>query len=152
MKYLYDKVLQDDKFIPLDDATEETETGILVELIHGKSEEALKEFLLAFIRRTQDPPLVQSMAKLIQLLVGDAPISSVVPFMYHHHHLDICSSVIKSDTEHNNLQKMIQYGIKLHITLQIAITNGFGITCAKFYQYLLDQVVKVHAHDRCEPK
>ena len=71
-----------------------------------KSEEALKEFLLVFLRRTQDPPLVQSMAKLIQLLVGDAPISSVVPFMYHHHLLDICSSVINGGTEYNNLQKM----------------------------------------------
>ena len=45
LKYLCDKVLQDDKFIPLDDATEQTETGILLELIHGESEEALKEFL-----------------------------------------------------------------------------------------------------------
>lgn len=107
---------------------------------------------MAFIRRIQDPPLVQSMAKSIQLLAGDAPIPSVVPFMYHHHLLDICSSVINGDTEHNNLQKMKQYGFQLDNTLQIAITNGFGITCAKFYQYLVDQVAKVHAHDRYEPK
>ena len=92
------------------------------------------------------------MAKLIQLLVVDAPISSVVPFIHHQHLLDICSSVINGGTEDNNFQKMKQYGFQLHNTLQIAITNGFGITCAKFYQYLVDQVVKVHAHDRCEPK
>ena len=66
------------------------ETRILVEL-HAKSEKALEEFLLAFIRRTQDLPLVQFMAKLIQLLVGDAPISSVVPLMNHQHLLDIFS-------------------------------------------------------------
>ena len=104
LKYIYDKVLQDDKFIPLEDVTEETETGILV----------------------------QSMAKLIQLLVGDAPISSVVPFMYHHHLLDICSPVINGGTEHKNLQKMKQYGFQLHNTLQIAITNAFELHVQSF--------------------
>lgn len=44
LKYLCDKVLQDDKFIPLDDATEETETGILVKLVHRKVRKLLKSF------------------------------------------------------------------------------------------------------------
>ena len=45
--------------MPLEDATIETETGILVKLLHAKSEEALEEFLLAFFCT-----LVQYMAKI----------------------------------------------------------------------------------------
>ena len=46
----------------------------------------------------------------------------------------------------NKLEKRKQYGFQLYCTLKIAITQGFGIN-----QYLVDQVVKVHANDRCGP-
>ena len=152
LKYLCRKVLQEDNLTQLDEVTEETETRILVDVIKAKKQKSLEDFLLTLIWRTQEADLIQSMAKLTLLLVGDAPISSVTPFRYHKHLLDICSCVINGDLTNNNLQQMKQYGLHLYDTLTVSIAHGFGIQCAKFYQYLVDEVVKVHAKDRNEPQ
>ena len=90
------------------------------------------------------------MAKLLQLLVRDAPISSVIPFNYHKHLMKICMSVKNGNTVQSDFRKMEEYGIHLADTLKKSISHGFGNICANFYLYLLDQVVKVHTLDRTE--
>ena len=36
--------------------------------------------------------------------------------------------------------------------LQISIRHGFGVTCARFLEYLVDKVQRVHSNDRIEPQ
>ena len=73
MKYQCQKVLLEDNFTPLDLAAEAEHTRILIEIIKSKKDKVQEEFLLAFIWRTQNASLIQSLGRLLQLLVGDAP-------------------------------------------------------------------------------
>ena len=88
LKYLCQKILQQNSFT-LDPQEEEAETTRLILNIQNRKGSALDEFLITFIRRPHDPSVIQSMAKLLELLVGDAPISATVPFRYHKHLLEL---------------------------------------------------------------
>ena len=108
--------------------------------IEGRKGNALEEFLLTFIRKTHDSSVIQSIAKLLKILVGDEPILAVVPFRYHKHLVESCSAIKNGSEVKSNLQTMKEYGTHLSNTLSISITHGFGATCANFLEYLVDKV------------
>ena len=54
LKYLCEKTLQQNNFIPLDAHEEEAETSKITVNIESRKKNALEEFLLILIRRTQD--------------------------------------------------------------------------------------------------
>ena len=77
----------------MEPATEHTATENLISVIESRNERPLEQFLIDFINRTEDPDVIQAMAKLLSLLVGDAALSSVVPFRYHQHLLQTCAAI-----------------------------------------------------------
>ena len=83
LRYICDKTLQKNGFELLGPHREEVEKENLISMIKSRGEKQLKDFLLAFINRNEDPPVIQAMAKLLSLLMGDVTMSSVIPFMYH---------------------------------------------------------------------
>ena len=151
LKYLCQKTLQQNSFT-LDPQEEEPETTRLILNIHNRKEGALEEFLITFIRRTQDPSVIQSMAKLLKLLVGDAPMPATVPFRYHKHLLETCSAVKNGRDVKNNLEIIKKYGVHLSNILKVSITHSFGVACARFLEYLVDKVQGIHSNDITEPQ
>ena len=151
LKYLCQKTLQQNSFT-LDPQEEETETTRLILNIQNRKESALEKFLITFIRRTQDPSVIQSMTKLLKHLVGDAPISATVPFRYHKFHLETCTAVKNGRDVKNNLEITKKYGVHLSNILKVSITHSFGVTFARFLEYLVDKVQGVHSNDITEPQ
>ena len=147
LKYLCQKTLQQNSFTP-DAQEEEAETTMLILNILNRKESALEEFLITFMRKTQDPSVIQSMAKLLKLLVGDVPISVTVPFRYHKYLLETCTG---RDVK-NNLEIIKKYGVHLSNILKVSIRHSFGVTCVSFLEYLIDKVQGVHSNDRTEPQ
>ena len=90
LKYLCEKTLQKTSLSPLEPATEHIAMENLTSVIESRNERPLEQFLIAFINRTEDPDIIEAMAKLLSLLVGDAALTSVVPFRYHQHVLQTC--------------------------------------------------------------
>ena len=115
-------------------------TEILISVIRQRNKKPLEEFLLAFFQRTHNPSLTQEMAKLLLLLAGDAPISSVVPVRYHPHLLQTCTAVRNGEQVKQQLQDMKNYGIDLSNVLAISIQHEDSEQCVNFYEYLVDEV------------
>ena len=68
----------------LDQMEEYGSTENLIQIVKSRRQKQLEDFILAFINRTEDPIVTQSVAHLLLLLVGDVSISTVVPFAYHY--------------------------------------------------------------------
>ena len=88
------------------------------------------------------------MARLILLLIGDAAMSSVLPFTYHKHILETCSAVRNNVNFHSKLQEMKEYGVELSETLHASTLYNFSKECVQFVEYLVYEVVNVHSNDR----
>ena len=92
LKNLCKKVLQSQEII-LSEEEEIRESQNLVSIILTRNEDPLSQFLLPFINRTVDPPVLQAMAKLLLLLASNCEISCIVPCRYHYHILQTCAAV-----------------------------------------------------------
>ena len=147
LKYICEKTLQKCKHI-LDFQREQMENENLISVITSRNQQPLDSFLLAFVNRTVDPSLVQTMAKLLLLLIGDAAMSSVLPFAYCKHILETCSAVRNNVNFHSKLQEMKEYGVELSETLHASTLYNFSKECVQFVEYLVDEVVNVHSNDR----
>ena len=145
LKYLCDKTLQKHGLQCMDPQAEQTATANLILLIQSRNQKQLEEFLLAFIRRTVDPPVIQVMAKVLSLLVGDAAVSSVVPFRYV---LETCAAIRNNANFDSRLEEMKEYGVKLSEVLLVSKLHNVSTKCVDFVEYLVDEVVKVHCNDR----
>ena len=139
--------MQEEGFKDLDPVPEQVETDRLLAFIVDKGIYDLHCFLFTFIHRTEDSTLIQSVARLLPMLVGDPPISAIVPFQFHNHFIETCHLVLDSKGVSTNLQQIKEYGTHLSNTLKISIDCGFGSTCANFYKYLLHEVTRVHSND-----
>ena len=148
LKYLCDKTLQKEHGTNLDVAEEQTALDNLLLDIQTRQHPALGNFLFAFIYRTEDPSVTQCMAKLLSLLIGDAAISSVVPFRYHQHLLQTCFKVRNHQDFRDHLNEMKEYGVELSDLLRTSNFHGFSTKCVEFLEYLIDQTVLVHSHDQ----
>ena len=71
--------------------------------------------------------MIQTMAKLLSLLVGDAAMSSVVPFRDHQHLLQTCAAIRNGNYVHNRLQEMREYGFELAHVLDVSMSNNFSV-------------------------
>ena len=106
LRYICDKTLQKNGFELLDPHREEVEKKNLISVIKSRGEKQLEDFLLAFINRSEDPPVIQAMDKLLSLFMGDAIMSSVVPFTYHQHLLETCAAIRLNSALYTKLQEM----------------------------------------------
>ena len=147
LKYLCGKVLQRNE-TQLDLAVEMRETENLISVITARREKTLEDFLMAFINRTQDAHVTQAMANLLLLLAGDAAISTVVPFRYHYHILQTCASLRNDLNVQQKLNDMKQYCVELCNILHICKEHNFVNQCVSFVEYLVDQAIGNHNHDR----
>ena len=120
----------------------------MISVITSRSQQPLDNLLLAFVNRTGDPSLVQAMAKLILLLIGDAAMSSVLAFTYHKHILETCSAVRNNVNFHSQLQEMNNFGVELSETLYASTLHNFSKEFVQFVEYLVDEVVDVHSNNR----
>ena len=100
LKHLCEKTLQKN-YTKMDQVMEEIEIENLKQVVKSRKEKPLEDFIMAFINRTQNPTVTQSMAHLLLLLAGDAAISSMVPFTYHYKILQTCV-VLRNDLETEN--------------------------------------------------
>ena len=135
----------------LDPHREEVEGENLISVIKSRDEKQLEDFLLAFINRSEDPHVIQAMAKLLSLLIGDATMSSVVPFTYHQHLLETCAAIRHNSAFHTKLQEMKEYGVELSEMLYISTLHNIGTLCLEFVEYVVDKIVNVHANDKDTP-
>ena len=149
LKYLCTKTLQRNEN-NLDLITEERKRENLLQVLNsrtGRTEEAMKDFMIAFINRTEDQSITHSMANLLLLLTGDAAISTVVPFTYHYHILQTCSAIRNEIGIEKKLQDMKEYGVELSNLLECSIRHGFTNKSIAFVEYLIDQAIIVHIRD-----
>ena len=146
LKYLCQKALQKNE-VHLDNVTEQRSTDNLKTVIKSQKQKRLEDFLLAFINRTEDAQVTQSIANLLLLLCGDATISSVVPFNYHKHILQTCAAIRNNEDVAKQLYDMEQYGIELSNALKICNLHGFRDKCVSFVEYLVDEVIHIHNKD-----
>lgn len=147
LKYLCEKTLQRNER-HLDIATEQRCTDSLLAVVKCRREKPLEDFIMAFVNRTEEAQVTQSMAHLLLLLSGDAPISSVVPFNYHHHILQTCAAIRSNVDIDKKLHDMKQYGVELSNVLKICKLHQFGDKCTSFVEYLVDQVIDTHYQDK----
>ena len=134
LKYLCQKMLQQNSFT-LDPQDEEAETARLILNIQNRKEIALEEFLITFIRRTHDPSVIKSMAKLLKLLVGDTPISETVPLDITNTFLKLTTAVKNGTDVKDNLEIIKKYGVHLSNILKASITHSFGVPCPGYLEY-----------------
>ena len=113
MRYICDKTLQKNGFELLDPHREEVEKEKSNISDKIKGEKQTEDFLLAFINRSEDPTIIQAMATLLSLFMGDATMSSVVPFTYHQHLLETCAAIRLNLAFYTKLQEMKEYGVEL---------------------------------------
>ena len=105
LKYLCDKALQRNENV-IDHVTELRVTENLTSVIKVRRERPLEDFFLAFIYRSEDQQITHAMAHLLLLLVGDAAISSVVPFTYHYDILQTYAAIRNNVDFTNKLNDM----------------------------------------------
>ena len=117
LKYLCLKTLQKECLVQTDVYSEEVQTQNLLEFISAKEKDALTKFISAFVMRTIDQTLLQSIARLLLLLLGDAPISAIIPYKWHDHFLQTCNKVKNGENISVSLETMKDYGIHLSNTL-----------------------------------
>ena len=112
LRYVCDQALQKNGFELLDPHQEEVEKENLLSVIKSSGEKQLEDFLLAFINRSEDPPVIQAIAKLLSPVMGDATMSSAVPFTYHQHLLETCVAIRLNSAFHTKLQEIKEYGVE----------------------------------------
>ena len=139
--------MQKEGLILMDSVSEDISNDCLLNYIASKKNNTLETFIHAFVRRTIDQSLLQLIAELLMMLLGDAPISSVVPFRYHCHLLDMCARVKTGQDITPGLKEMQKYGMHLSNTLRISINNNFTYECATFYEYLVSEVSAIYSED-----
>ena len=108
----------------------------------------MEDFLLTFINRSEDPPIIQAMAELLSLFMGDATMSSVVLFTYHQHLLETCVAIRLNSAFYTMLQEMKEYGVELSVMLYISTLYNTGTLCLEFVEYVVDRIVNVHTNDK----
>ena len=131
----------------MDTISEERATENLISVVKRRNEKKLEKFIMVFISRSQQPPVLQAMAKLLLLLCGDAPISAVVPIKYHQLILGTCDAVPDGGYM-TKLQKMNKYGTEIAKLLQESIEHNFTKECIKFIKYLVNRAAQIHLKDR----
>ena len=132
----------------MDQVMEETETENLKQVVKSRKEKPLEDFIMAFINRTQNPTVTQSMAHLLLLLAGDVAISSVVPFTYHYKILQTCAALRNDLESENKLHDMNKYRVELSDVLHSSKLHGFCDESVSFVEYLVDQIILVHNEDK----
>ena len=147
LKYLCEKTLQKNQ-VYLDQMEEYRSTENLIQIVKSRREKQLEDFILAFINRTENPIVTQSVAHLLLLLVGDAAISTVVPFAYHYHILQTCAAIRNDVDIEKKLYEMKQYGVELSDALQASKLYGFSNECVSFVEYLVDLAIQIHHTDK----
>ena len=151
LKYICDKSLRKIGLSILDVQVEGMEKDTLISIMKSRKQKPLEDFLLAFINRSQDAPVIQAMAKLLSLLVGDAAMSAVLPFRFHKHILKTCGAIKNNLNVTKFLEEMKEYGIELSEILHISTLHNFGKECVNFVEYLIDEIITVYLNDKDTP-
>ena len=82
LKYLCQKTLQKNEG-NMEPFEEQRAPDNLIK-VKSRKEKPLEDVVMAFIKRSENPTVTQSIAHLLLLLAGDAAISVVVPFIFHY--------------------------------------------------------------------
>ncbi|MCG8623116.1 MAG: hypothetical protein MJE68_14120, partial [Proteobacteria bacterium] len=83
----------------------------------------------------------------MSLLVGDAPISAVVPFRFHKHIITTCTAIRNEEPFHNKLDEMNAYGMEISRALLKSTEYGCALECVDFIEYLVHTVTETHGID-----
>ena len=83
--------------------------------------------------------------------MGDATMSSVVPFTYHQHHLETCVTIRLNSAFYTKLWEMKEYGVELSEMLYISTLHNIGTLCLEFVEYVVHKIVNVHTNNKDNP-
>lgn len=131
---------------------ESTLTAYLLEFVDSMAENELSEMIYMFAQHNQDEELIVCAARVLYMLSGDAPMSSVVPFMSHgllHHCIrDVRQG--KAVTKH--MEEMRTYGMDIVDLLQASVKHECVDVVTKFLEFIILRIELIHSTNRPAPE
>ena len=125
-----------------------------IDVCNESCQESIFNFLVMFINREEDPPLIQAAARVLSLFAtNDDALSSVLPFRFHQDILTTCQTVLQGEDSDQNLEQMKQFAVEISnllLAAQSARQDTLNLVVA-FVRALVQQVISVHAGDRPVP-
>ena len=111
----------------------------------------LTAFLLVFVQKTQAEETIICMARVLQMLCGDAAISTVVPFKSHQCILATCEILKTQNTLGDQFQEIRNYSNEIADLLRISIQDDCIDMVTDFLYLLISRVQQIHGQNRPVP-
>lgn len=134
----------------LDQAIEDEKNRLLLQQLGGMDAD-LFDFIQEFVERRQHEEVVYSQARLLHMLVGDAAMSSAVPFNSHDIIREACRQLSMNRPCNQLLEDLNKYCSEISSMFKVAIRHDCLNMCTNFVMYLVDRIEEIHAVNRPAP-
>ena len=148
LRYLAKKGLNklEDKDILAEDV-ESVRTAKMMEIVNNMFEDHLAQFISTYVLKTVDEEVLVSMAGILELLSGDPPMSTVLPFQCH----AIVTTIVEEIRNGNLIIQQIEALKNYSLEFSDLIVLGGKHECigmvADFMEYLVHRIKNIHEFD-----
>ena len=139
------------KLMPKDALEPEVElvrTAEMMEVVNEMFEDHLAQFIATFVLKTVDEEVLDTMADILYLLSGDAPMSSVLPFQAHDLACSIVEDIRNGTIITQKLEALKEYSVEFSEIVVLGARNECIGMVGDFIEYLVERIKHIHQGDK----
>ena len=148
LRYLTKKILN--TLTPEDVIQPEVEllrTAEMMEVVNNMFEDHLSQFISTFVLKTVDYEVLDSMAKILFLLSGESPMSTVLPFQVHNLVTGIVEEIRDGSIIRQQIQALKEYSMEFADLIVLGGRHECIGMVADFMEYLVYRIKNIHECD-----